>query len=131
MLLAGSATVDATVSLPPGTSAAQADSFRSAFDAAAATEYTTGEFASTFGVTGADVTSESATEDSDDDNALAIGLGVGLGLGIPIVVAIILFVWFVAYRRRMMQKVGAGERPPSTGGNDDPAAEPLAPQTQT
>ncbi|KAG1670878.1 hypothetical protein FOA52_000380 [Chlamydomonas sp. UWO 241] len=103
LLQGSSATVASKITLPPGTSTAQATAAAAAFETAAASAFTSGDFASMFGVSDAVVDSSDATSTASSGSNLALGLGLGLGLGIPLVIAIIAF---IIYQRRQRQAVG-------------------------
>ncbi|GAX72631.1 hypothetical protein CEUSTIGMA_g87.t1 [Chlamydomonas eustigma] len=82
----------ANANLPNGFTAAMATSATAQFQSNAKSSYTSGQFASNYGVTGAVVTvlapvsnTYSSPSSSSSSNNLAIGLGVGLGVGIPVI----------------------------------------------
>jgi hypothetical protein len=91
LLQGASTSIDSDSNLPNGVSLADAQRARGDFQAASRTAYTTGQFASNYAVTGAEVTVsepvvKTAPSPSSSSTNLALALGLGLGLGIPIVI---------------------------------------------
>lgn len=110
-----SALVAATMNMPNGVSLDTVNGGLSRFLATASSAYTSGAFASAYGVTGATAvfgTPTVVTTPTNDskNNALALGLGIGLGLGIPIICAAIFGVWYMM-KRRNAQSVGQTPAP--------------------
>jgi hypothetical protein len=111
-----SVSTNANTNMPPGVTATQANGNRAAFRNAALNSYQSGQFASNFGVTGAEMTVDPAvtatyyspSSSSSSNNNLALGLGLGLGLGIPILIGggFGAYYW---YKRRDAQQVGSAE----------------------
>ena len=105
-----SVAVSANVNLPPGVSLSTATALQSQFQAACLSAYTSSQFASNYGITGASVTVSSPQSavynvpSSSSNNNLAIGLGVGLGVGIPLIAG----AGFAAYW--FTKKSGAGSQ---------------------
>jgi len=93
----------ANVNLPNGYSATQAAALQSAFASACVSAYTSGQFASNYGITGASVTvSDPKTaiySVGGSSNALALGLGIGLGVGIPVLAAAIFGIYYLMKKR--------------------------------
>ena len=101
----------ANVNLPPLCTLATAQGLVAAFSAAAVASYTSGQFASNYGITGASVTvsdpyvaTYNVPSSSSSNNNLAIGLGVGLGVGIP-VLAGAAFAAYYFTKKRTAQEV--------------------------
>eukprot|EP00195_Chlamydomonas_chlamydogama_P000578 CAMPEP_0202920872 /NCGR_PEP_ID=MMETSP1392-20130828/77083_1 /ASSEMBLY_ACC=CAM_ASM_000868 /TAXON_ID=225041 /ORGANISM="Chlamydomonas chlamydogama, Strain SAG 11-48b" /LENGTH=884 /DNA_ID=CAMNT_0049614391 /DNA_START=111 /DNA_END=2766 /DNA_ORIENTATION=+ len=102
-----SVSVAFNIALPAGVSTDQAKTAGSTLAARSGTLYTSGQFASDFGVTAASLTvqdpvtagSYSSTDGGDKKKKLALGLGLGLGLGIPVLVALLVAVVLASKRR--------------------------------
>eukprot|EP00955_Chlamydomonas_euryale_P040699 351783-Chlamydomonas_euryale.AAC.3 len=109
LLSGGETSIDASVTLPPGTTNEQDAAVREAFAKEATSAYSSGTYASVLGVTSAQVTSDVMTmtypagETEASDAALPLALGLGLGIGVPVIALVVAAA--VLFTRKQRQKV--------------------------